>query len=70
MKRFVEGGDRGQAVLLPEYLDDYVADDNTGPCSVTFKPLPLLSVYTASKASVTAFTGLSRAATLAISMRE
>jgi transposase len=29
MKRFVEGEDRRQAVLLPEYLDDYVADDNT-----------------------------------------
>jgi transposase len=28
MKRFVEGEDRRQAILLPEYLDDYVADDN------------------------------------------
>src|ERR1700739_678954 len=28
MKRFVEGEDRRQAVLLPEYLDDYVTDDN------------------------------------------
>ena len=28
MKRFVEGEDRRQAVLIPEYLDDYVADDN------------------------------------------
>ena len=28
MKRFVEGGDRRQGVLLPEYLEDYVADDN------------------------------------------
>ena len=28
MKRFVEGEDRRQAVFLPEYLDDYVADDN------------------------------------------
>src|SRR5260370_12757478 len=28
MKRFVEGEDRRQAVLLPEYLDDYVSEDN------------------------------------------
>ncbi len=28
MKRFVEGEDRGQAVLLPEYLDDYVSEEN------------------------------------------
>ena len=28
MKRFVEGEDRKQGVLLPEYLDDYVAEDN------------------------------------------
>lgn len=28
MKRFVEGADRGQASLLPELLDDYVAEDN------------------------------------------
>ena len=28
MKRFVEGEDRGQGVLLPEFLDDYVAEDN------------------------------------------
>ncbi|MFK4448524.1 transposase [Caballeronia udeis] len=28
MKRFVEGEDRNQAVLLPEYLEDYVPDDN------------------------------------------
>lgn len=28
MKRFVEGEDRKQAVLLPEYLEDYVSDDN------------------------------------------
>ena len=28
MKRFVEGEDRPQGVLLPEYLDDYVAEDN------------------------------------------
>ena len=28
MKRFVEGADRTQATLLPECLDDYVAEDN------------------------------------------
>ncbi|EIM94686.1 transposase [Paraburkholderia hospita] len=28
MKRFVEGEDRKQAVWLPEYLEDYVSDDN------------------------------------------
>jgi transposase len=28
MKRFVEGEDRNQAVLLPEYLEDYLSGDN------------------------------------------
>ena len=28
MKRFVEGEERRQGVLLPEFLDDYVAEDN------------------------------------------
>ena len=28
MKRFVEGEDRRQGILLPEYLDDYVGEDN------------------------------------------
>src|SRR5882672_10264142 len=28
MKRFIEGEDRSQSTLLPECLDDYVADDN------------------------------------------
>lgn len=28
MSRFVEGEDRTQGVLLPEFLDDYVAEDN------------------------------------------
>ncbi len=28
MKRFIEGEDRRQAMLLPDYLDDYVAADN------------------------------------------
>jgi transposase len=28
MKRFIEGEDRGQVTLLPELLDDYVAEDN------------------------------------------
>jgi hypothetical protein len=28
MKRFVEGEDRTQGVLLPEFLNDYVGEDN------------------------------------------
>ena len=28
MTRFVRSEDRRQGVLLPEYLDDYVAEDN------------------------------------------
>ena len=28
MKRFIEGEVRGQGTLLPEHLDDYVAEDN------------------------------------------
>src|SRR5712672_2740327 len=28
MKRFVEGADRSQVTLLPECLDDYIAEDN------------------------------------------
>src|SRR5215208_6759546 len=28
MKRFIEGEDRRQGVLLPEFLDDYVSDEN------------------------------------------
>jgi len=28
MKRFIEGEDRGQGTLLPELLDDYVAENN------------------------------------------
>ena len=28
MTRFVQGADRGQSTLLPEFLDDWVADDN------------------------------------------
>jgi transposase len=28
LKRFVEGEDRRQGILLPEYLDDYVGEDN------------------------------------------
>ena len=30
MKRFVEGEDRTQGVLLPEFLDDHVAEDKSG----------------------------------------
>jgi transposase len=28
MKRFIEGIDRTQALLLPEQLDDYVTENN------------------------------------------
>lgn len=28
MKRFVEGEDRSQSLLLPERLDDYICEDN------------------------------------------
>jgi len=28
MKQFIEGVDRQQAILLPEYLDDYVDENN------------------------------------------
>ena len=28
MKRFIEGADRHQTILLPDCLDDYVDDDN------------------------------------------
>ena len=28
MARYVEGGDRQQVTLLPECLDDYIAEDN------------------------------------------
>ncbi|HEY6620926.1 MAG TPA: IS1182 family transposase [Steroidobacteraceae bacterium] len=28
MKRFIEGEDRSQSTLLPEHLDDYIAEDN------------------------------------------
>jgi transposase len=29
MKRFIQGSDRAQGILLPEQLDDYVADENS-----------------------------------------
>ncbi len=28
MKRFIEGVDRSQATLFPEYLEDWVGEDN------------------------------------------
>ena len=28
MKRFIEGEERSQVTLLPECLDDYIAEDN------------------------------------------
>lgn len=29
MKRFVEGADRGQSMLLPECLDDWIDEENS-----------------------------------------
>jgi hypothetical protein len=29
MSRFIAGEDRQQVILLPECLDDYIAEDNT-----------------------------------------
>jgi hypothetical protein len=28
MRRFVEGTDRGQSTLFPEYLEDWIGEDN------------------------------------------
>jgi transposase len=36
MRRFVEGEDRRQGVLLPEYLDDYVSEENQVPAIEAF----------------------------------
>jgi transposase len=36
MKRFVEGEYRRQGVLLPEYLDDFVAEENQVPVIEAF----------------------------------
>jgi len=38
MKRFVEGEDRRQSVLLPAFLDDYVSEEN---------PVRVIDVFTA-----------------------
>ena len=32
MKRFIEGIDREQGLLFPDYLDDFVGEDNPGRC--------------------------------------
>ena len=29
MKRFIEGDDREQGLLFPDYLEDFVGDDNS-----------------------------------------
>jgi transposase len=29
MRRFVEGVDRGQSMLFPEYLEDWICEDNS-----------------------------------------
>ena len=31
MSRFIEDQDRSQVTLLPEFLDNYIAEDNTVP---------------------------------------
>jgi len=36
VKRFIEGQDRGQLILLPECLDDYVGEDNPVRVVVAF----------------------------------
>ncbi len=36
MKRFIQGEDRTQATLLPELLDDYVADTNSARVADVF----------------------------------
>ena len=36
MKRFIQGEDRTQATLLPELLDDYIAEEN---------PVRVIDVY-------------------------
>ena len=28
MKRFIEGADRGQSTLFPEYVEDWIGEDN------------------------------------------
>ncbi len=38
MKRFVEGVDRGQSTLLPEYLDDFIDEDNPVRVVDVFRP--------------------------------
>jgi hypothetical protein len=38
MKRFIEGEERSQITLLPECLDDYLAEDN---------PLRVVDVFVA-----------------------
>jgi hypothetical protein len=43
VKRFVEGQDRAQLMLLPECLDDFVGEDNTVRVVDAFKVGPLSS---------------------------
>ena len=35
MKRFVQGTDRTQSILLPEQLEDYVSEDNPSESSMS-----------------------------------
>jgi hypothetical protein len=40
MKRFVEGQDRSQLILLPDCLDDYVGEDNPDRIVRRDQPVP------------------------------
>jgi hypothetical protein len=42
MKRFVQGTDRTQGILLPEQLEDYVSEDPIYFCSITAKAVHLM----------------------------
>ena len=43
MKRFVQGADRTQSILLPEQLKDYVNEDNRSPILRLYSRLPLFA---------------------------
>lgn len=51
MKRFIEGDDRKQVALLPECLDDFVAEDN--PVRIVEAFVEELDLHTLDFTSVT-----------------
>ncbi|VWC34597.1 hypothetical protein BLA15816_06653 [Burkholderia lata] len=51
MKRFIEGDDRKQVALLPECLDDFVAEDN--PVRIVEAFVEELDLHTLGFTSVT-----------------